>query len=123
MSRLLATLAALALAVPCAHAADPPATPMRSGGDVPGPSMPPSPEAQAFAQSASGDDAITRRVAAAILADPRLAGAQVSVDTIHGVVSLTGYVRTREQAAAAEEHAQAPDGVMRVDDDLSVTLR
>jgi osmotically-inducible protein OsmY len=45
------------------------------------------------------------------------------VNTSQGVVSLTGVVASREQAAIASAHAQAQDGVMRVDDHLAVDLR
>jgi hyperosmotically inducible periplasmic protein len=120
---ILAATAMLLIAAPWAHALEQPAAPSRAGSDVPGASMPASPETQALVQTGAADDAITRRVAKAILADPRLAGADVSVDTDHGIVSLTGNVRSREQAAAAIESAEAPDGVMRVDDHLSVMLR
>jgi len=53
-------------------------------------------------------------------ADPALAGADLSVTTNHGVVSLTGTVRSPEQVALAESRAQSPSGVMRVDTHLSV---
>jgi len=121
MVRILAATVSLLLAASGAQALDQPIAP-RSGDDVPSADTPASPLAQSLAQSAHDDDAITRRVAAAILADPRLAGADVSVNTDHGIVSLTGNVRSREQAAAAAESAQAPDGVMRIDNHLSVTL-
>jgi len=52
--------------------------------------------------------------------DPALAGADLSVDTNHGVVSITGTVRSPEQAAAAEARAQSPSGVMRVETHVSV---
>jgi osmotically-inducible protein OsmY len=58
-----------------------------------------------------------------MLLDPALSGADISVNTSQGVVSLTGVVASREQAAIASAHAQAQDGVMRVDDHLAVDLR
>jgi len=120
MSRFLAAALSLVLAAPCVRAASAPVAP-RSGDDVPGATAPASPVAQSLARSAIDDDAITQRVEAAMRADQRLAGADVSVNTDHGVVSLTGNVRSGEQIAAAIESAQSPDGVMRVDNHLSVT--
>jgi osmotically-inducible protein OsmY len=54
-----------------------------------------------------------------MLADPGMAGADVSVNTDAGVVSLTGTVKSQEQAAVASAHAQRLDGVMRIDNHLS----
>lgn len=39
---------------------------------------------------------------------------------VFGVVSLTGVVQSREQAAVASSHAQSEDGVMRIDNHLAV---
>jgi hyperosmotically inducible protein len=117
----LTALAALfTLAAPCALAVDQAVAP-HAGDDVPSASTPLTPEAQSLAREAGSDGAITALVASGILADPRLAGSDVSVNTNHGVVNLTGTVRTREQAVDAIESAQRPDGVMRVDNHLSVT--
>ncbi len=69
------------------------------------------------------DPVITAGIKASMLADPLLRGADVSVNTTQGVVNLTGSVVSQEQAAIASSHAQRQDGVMRVDDHLSVTLR
>jgi len=66
------------------------------------------------------DTFITGQVKAALLTDPSLAGADVSVNTNRGVVSLTGRVKSREQAAIASAHAQGEDGVMRVENTLLV---
>lgn len=120
MTRIEAAIVWLLLAAPCAHAVDRPVAP-RSGDDVPGTHAPASPQAQALAQSGVDDDAITRRAVQAIRADPRLAGTDVSVNTSDGVVSLTGSVGSREQSVIAAEHAQMPDGVMRVDNHITVT--
>jgi hyperosmotically inducible protein len=68
------------------------------------------------------DGIITARIRAALLIDPAMGGSDVSVNTDRGVVSLTGVVASREQAAIASGHAQAQDGVMRVDDHLAVEL-
>lgn len=69
------------------------------------------------------DPVITAGIKASILADPALRGADVSVNTTQGVVNLTGSVASQEQAAIASSHAQRQDGVMRVDNHLSVNLR
>lgn len=71
-------------------------------------------------REAISDAAITARVNSALHNDPALAGTDVSVNTAHGVVSLTGTVKSPEQVAEASAHAQEPDGVMRIDSHLSV---
>lgn len=66
------------------------------------------------------DTVITGRIKTAILTDPGMAGADVSVNTDHGVVTLVGNVKSHEQTGVASAHAQRQDGVMRVDNQLSV---
>ena len=66
------------------------------------------------------DTVITGQVKSAIQADPHMNGADVSVNTDRGVVSLAGTVRTPEQLAVASAYAQRQDGVMRVDNHLTV---
>jgi len=66
------------------------------------------------------DSIISSRIRAGILTDPGLAGSDISVNTDHGVVSLTGIIKSQEQAAIASAHAQREDGVMRVDNQLEV---
>lgn len=79
---------------------------------------PPAPEAPAV--DPLSDAAITARVASGIHQDPALAGTDLTVNTSHGVVSLTGTVKSPEQVAQAAAHAQAPDGVVRLDTHVSV---
>jgi osmotically-inducible protein OsmY len=67
------------------------------------------------------DAAITARIASDIHNDPALAGTDLTVDTSRGVVSLVGTVKSPEQVAEAVSHAQAPDGVVRLDTHVSVT--
>ncbi|HET7400881.1 MAG TPA: BON domain-containing protein [Usitatibacter sp.] len=75
-----------------------------------------------YASSESiSDTVITGKIKAGILADPGLSGADVSVNTDHGVVTLTGNVKSQEQTAIASAHAQRQDGVMRVDNHLTTT--
>ena len=69
------------------------------------------------------DPAITANITAAISADPAMAGSDISVNTTHGVVQLTGKVASQEQIAIASAYAQRQDGVMRVDDHLSLPLK
>jgi len=68
------------------------------------------------------DNAITRRIRSAIASDPGMAGADVSVNTLDGVVVLVGVVRTPEQTGIASAHAQRQDGVLRVDNQLAFAL-
>ena len=69
------------------------------------------------------DPVITARIKASLMTDPAMAGADVSVNTSQGVVSLTGLVASQEQAAIVSAHAQGQDGVMRVDNHLAVNLQ
>ena len=85
----------------------------------------PSPQAStlSLAPEAITDSVITARIKAGILSDPGLAGTDISVNTDRGVVTLTGMIKSREQAAIASAHAQREDGVMRVDNDLAVNIQ
>ena len=69
---------------------------------------------------ALSDTVIGGKIKAAILTDPGMSGADVSVNTDHGVVTLTGNVKSQEQTAIASAHAQRQDGVMRVDNHLTM---
>ena len=86
----------------------------------------PAPEASARRAPATNaadplsDASITARVASGIHDDPALAGTDLTVNTSHGIVSLTGTVRSPEQVAEATARAQAPDGVVRLDTHVSV---
>jgi hypothetical protein len=68
------------------------------------------------------DSAITRRIGGELAADPGMAGADVSVNTDRGVVTLSGTVKSQEQTGIASAHAQRQDGVMRVDNHLRPVL-
>jgi len=96
---------------PKVAAAQPNATSARS--QAPSPSAP---------LDAITDSIISSRIKAGILTDPGLAGTDISVNTDHGIVSLTGIIKSQEQAAIASAHAQREDGVMRVDNQLAVNL-
>lgn len=68
----------------------------------------------------SADASATGSILAAIRSDPGMAGADVSVNTDNGVVTLTGIVRNREQSAIASAYANRQLGVLRVDNELSI---
>lgn len=72
---------------------------------------------------AISDAVIAGRIKAAILVDPLMAGADVSVITDHGVVILAGAVKSHEQSGIASAHAQRQDGVMRVDNQLTPAIQ
>ena len=82
----------------------------------------PTPLPASVPSDALTDAAITARIRNELMADPGLAGADVSVHTNNGVVALSGTVRTPEQTAIASAHAQRQDGVMRVDNHLRPEL-
>ena len=71
-------------------------------------------------REAISDTMITAKVKAALIADSGMAGADVSVNTEHGIVILAGNVKSHEQSGIASAHAQRQDGVMRVDNQLSL---
>lgn len=62
-----------------------------------------------------GDTWITTKVKARLLADDDVAGLQVDVETVNGVVTLTGDVASQAQADEAERIASEIEGVTRVD--------
>ena len=66
------------------------------------------------------DAVIGAKINAALLADPAMAGADVSVNVEHGAVVLTGTVKSYEQAGVASAYAQRQEGVMRVDSQLGL---
>lgn len=66
------------------------------------------------------DTVITGKIKAAILTDPGMTGADVTVNTDRGVVVLAGTVKSQEQTAIASAHAQRQDGVLRVDNQLDM---
>jgi hyperosmotically inducible protein len=77
----------------------------------------------AFAESTGRyiDDAtITAKVKEAILADSQLKVLQVSVDTSHGTVLLSGAVDTKSQESEAVKVTNQVDGVTAVTDNLSI---
>lgn len=71
-------------------------------------------------RDAVSDVVITGRIRAAILGDSGMAGADVSVNTDRGIVILAGSVKSYDQAGIASAYAQSQDGVMRVDNQLTL---
>lgn len=67
-----------------------------------------------------GDSWITAKTKIALLADERVKGRQVSVETANAVVALRGKVDSVEAKSAAESIAKGIDGVRRVRNDLQV---
>jgi osmotically-inducible protein OsmY len=69
---------------------------------------------------AMDDTAITTKVKAAMFAEPGLKTLQISVDTVKGVVTLTGSVNSKADSDTAKSLAGAVSGVSRVNNQLSV---
>lgn len=67
------------------------------------------------------DDAeITTKVKAAIFAEPGLKTLQISVDTVKGVVTLSGSIDSKQNSDRAEALAGAVAGVNRVENRLAL---
>ena len=77
-------------------------------------------EQGAKAGMAIDDAAITTKVKAAIFAEPGLKSLQISVDTVKGVVTLSGSVDTQQSSNRAKQLAGAVAGVNDVENRLAV---
>ncbi|MDD2915205.1 MAG: BON domain-containing protein [Gallionella sp.] len=66
------------------------------------------------------DTEITAKVKAAIFAEPGLKTLQISVDTVNGVVTLSGSVDTQQNSNSAKALAGAVAGVKDVDNKLAL---
>ena len=66
------------------------------------------------------DTWITTKVKAELLAAKDISGLEIKVETVNGVVSLSGDVDTQVEADRAVAAAKAVDGVTRVDNRLVV---
>ncbi len=67
------------------------------------------------------DDAtITSKVKAAIFAEPSLKSLQINVDTVKGVVTLSGSVDSQASSDLAEQLASAVAGVKKVNNHLKL---
>lgn len=70
--------------------------------------------------TAATDMAITTKVKAALAADDQLSALKIEVDTVQGVVSLTGPAPSAEAADRATTLAKAVEGVTEVQNKLVV---
>jgi osmotically-inducible protein OsmY len=77
-------------------------------------------EQSAKAGVAIDDTEITTKVKAAIFAEPGLKTLQISVDTVKGVVTLSGSVDTQSNSNRAKELASSVAGVNGVENRLVV---
>jgi osmotically-inducible protein OsmY len=66
------------------------------------------------------DAAITTKVKSAMIADKEVSAYPISVETIKGVVHLTGTANTRHEADRAAEIARGVAGVKSVNNDIRV---
>lgn len=68
------------------------------------------------------DTEITAKVKAAIFAEPGLKTLQISVDTVNGVVTLSGSVDSLASSNSAKALAGAVSGVTKVENRLALKL-
>lgn len=77
-------------------------------------------EAEKSAGELMDDTVITTKVKAALLQDPGTSGLQIGVETLIGGVQLSGSVDSVDEKQRAKEIAERVDGVIGVDNALSV---
>jgi osmotically-inducible protein OsmY len=80
-------------------------------------------QVQDSTEATPADAAITQRVENALAKDPFLRSQEIYVETQDGVVNLTGFVRSLDGIARAEELARGVRGVSAVRNGLSVANR
>jgi len=73
------------------------------------------PAAEADSSQPASDTWITTKVKSSLLADTSVSGSKIEVDTVDGVVYLTGTAATQAQVDAAKNIAAGIEGVSRVD--------
>lgn len=66
------------------------------------------------------DTTITTKVNSALVQDPEVKARKIDVDTLQGVVMLTGVVETEKEAARAVEITQKVPGVKQVKNNLQI---
>jgi hyperosmotically inducible protein len=66
------------------------------------------------------DKEITVKVKLKLIEDPDLKALSIDVDTVNGVVTLTGTVTSEYQKKKAIEHAKSVSGVVKVIDNLQI---
>ncbi|PLR41132.1 molecular chaperone OsmY [Chimaeribacter californicus] len=67
-----------------------------------------------------GDSAVTAKVKSALVDDEAIKSTDISVDTTHGVVTLSGFVASQAEADQAVAAAKKVEGVKSVSDKLHV---
>ena len=79
------------------------------------------PETKRTTGEFTSDAAVTAKVKSAIATDvgARTAAA-INIETFRGVVQLTGFVDSRDQAAKAEDAAKKVDGVRSVKNEVRI---
>lgn len=70
--------------------------------------------------SAVDDATVTANVKAVLVQDPTTRASNISVNTIHGDVELTGFVNSREEGEEAEHDARNVAGVRSVENKLQI---
>ena len=73
------------------------------------------PAADAASSQPVNDTWITTKVKSSLLADTSVSGTKIDVDTVNGVVFLTGTAKTKAQVEAAKKIAADIEGVGKVD--------
>ena len=77
-------------------------------------------EAAKTAQEALGDGALTTKIKAKMALDDRVKALDLNVDTVNGVVTVTGKVRTRAERERALALARETNGVRQVVDHVTI---
>jgi osmotically-inducible protein OsmY len=80
-------------------------------------------EATNKAGVAIDDTEITAKIKAAFMAESGLKTLQISVDTVKGVVTLSGSVDTQQHSDTAKAMASAVSGVNKVKNELLITSK
>ena len=66
------------------------------------------------------DSVLTAKVKAGLIDDPVTKAGQINVETYRGVVQLTGFVNSQDDAQRAEAAAKKVDGVRSVKNDVRI---
>jgi osmotically-inducible protein OsmY len=66
------------------------------------------------------DSAVTTKVKAKFAEDPTVSAMAISVDTMKGVVQLSGFAKSNEERMAAERLARGTTGVAGVRNDIII---
>jgi osmotically-inducible protein OsmY len=73
--------------------------------------------------TAAGDAALTAAVKTKLLADPKVSGLKIDVDTKNGMVTLTGTARSQAEKDEALRLARETENVKNVTDQITVAPR